>query len=77
MAVLDELDGTLSTESLEKLGISLQSHHAVYANGVFPVIRLGLGDEQELRDAIARIEAKMGYEIPVQNLNGSAYWRVS
>ncbi len=77
MAVLDELGGTLSTENLEKLGISLQAHHAVYAKGVFPVIRLGLGDEQLLRDAIARIEAKMGYELPVQNLNGSTYWRVS
>jgi len=76
-AVLDELGGTLSTESLEKLGISLQAHHAVYAKGVFPVVRLGLGDEQKLRDAIARIEAKMGYTLPVKDLNGSPYWRVS
>ncbi len=76
-AVLDELGGSLSKESLDKLGISLQAHHAFYATGVFPVIRVGLGDAQELRDAIARIEVKMGYELPVKDLNGIPYWRVA
>ena len=77
MAFLDELGGNLSTENLEKLGISLQAHHAIYATGVFPVARLGLNDAQALRDAITRIEATMGYELPEMDLNGTAYWRVS
>ena len=77
MAVLDELGGSLSKESLSKLGISLQAHHAIYAKGIFPVIRLGLSDAEELRNAIARIEAKMGYALPVKNLNGTSYWRIS
>ena len=77
MAVLDELGGSLSKENLEKLGITLQSHHAIYGAGVFPVIRLSLGDEQKLREAIARIEVKMGYQLPVKTLNGTSYWRVS
>lgn len=77
MAFLDELGGDLSTENLEKLGISLQSNHAIYATGVFPVARLGLNDAQALRDAITRIEAKMGYELPEMDLNGTAYWRVT
>lgn len=77
MAVLDELGGDLSTENLDNLGISLQAHHAVYGTGVFPVIRLGLTDEQKLRDAVARIEVKMGYELPEKNLNGSSYWRMT
>jgi hypothetical protein len=76
-AVLDELGGSLSEESLSKLGISLQSHYAFYAKGVFPVVRVGLSDAQELRNAIARIETKMGYQLPVKDLNGSAYWRVA
>lgn len=76
-AVLEELGGTLSTESLNKLGISLQAHHAIYATGVFPVMRLELKDAQELHNAIGRIEAKMGYELPVKNHNGSTYWRVA
>ena len=77
MAVLDELGGDLSTENLENLGISLQAHHAVYGTGIFPVIRLGLGDEQKLRDAISRIEVKMGFELPVKDLNGTSYWRIT
>jgi len=76
MAFLDELGGDLSTENLEKLGISLQANHAIYATGLFPVARLGLSDAQALRDAITRIEAKMGYELPEMDLNGTAYWRV-
>jgi len=77
MAVLDELGGDLSTENLENLGISLQAHHAMYGTGVFPVIRTGLADEQKLRDAITRIEVKMGFELPVRDLNGSPYWRIT
>ncbi len=76
-AVLDELGGSLSSENLGKLGISMQAHQAIYAMGVFPVIRLGLSDAQALRDAIGRIEAKMGFELPVKELNGASYWRIT
>jgi hypothetical protein len=75
-AVLDELGGSLSKESLNKLGISLQAHHVIYAKDLFPVVRLGLSDMQALRDAITRIEAKMGYQLPVKDLNGTTYWRI-
>lgn len=76
-AVLDELGGSVSSGGLEKLGISMQAHHAFYATGVFPVIRIGLSDAQELRAAISRIETKMGFELPVRDLNGTSYWRVA
>ena len=76
-AVLDELGGSLSSENLEKLGITMQAHHAFYAMGVFPVIRLGLSDSQELRNAIGRIEAKMGFELPVKEFNGASYWHIA
>jgi len=76
-AVLDELGGSLSADNLANLGISLQAHHAVYAMGIFPVIRAELEDAQKFRDAIGRIETKMGFEIPEENLNGTAYWHVS
>ena len=76
-AVLDELGGSLSAENLEKLGISMQAHHALYAMGVFPVIRLGLNDAQALRDAIGRIEVKMGFTLPVKEFNGVSYWSIA
>lgn len=75
-AVLDELGGELSVESLEKFGISPQSFHAIYAMGVFPVIRMELTDATELRNAIGRIEAKMGVSLPVSEFNGVNYWRL-
>ena len=76
-AVLDELGGNISSDNLENLGISMQAHHAFYAMGVFPVMRLGLSDEQKLRTAISNIEAKMSFEIPVKDLNGTSYWRIA
>ena len=76
-AILDELGGNLNADGLEKLGISMQSHHAFYAMGVFPVIRFELTDAQALRNAIGRLEAKMGFEMPVKELNGTSYWRIA
>jgi hypothetical protein len=74
--VLEELGNDLSTENLEKYGISLQSNHAVYATGVFPVMRIELTNATELRNAIKRIEAKMGMALPVSESNGTSYWRL-
>jgi hypothetical protein len=76
-AVLEELGGNLSPEGLGNLGIDLQAHHAFYATGVFPVMRVSLNSAEKLRAAIGRIEAKMGFEIPVETLNGTSYWHVS
>ncbi len=76
-AILDELGGSISVENLEKLGISLKAHHAFYAMGVFPVARFEIQDTQKLRAALARIESKMGFDIPEHSLNGSAYWRLA
>ncbi len=76
-AVLDELGGSLSADGFAKLGISLQSPQVFYAMGVFPVMRLGLNDTQALRDAITRVESKMGFEMPAREFNGTAYWRVT
>lgn len=76
-AVLNELGGSLNADSLEKVGISTQSHQAVYAMGMFPVVRLELNDAQALRDAIGRIEAEMGYKMPVREFNGASFWQVT
>ena len=76
-AVLDELGGNISVESLENLGITAQSHRVIYAMGIFPVIRIELDDAVKLQEAIARIEAKMGFEIPEKDFNGKPYWHVA
>ncbi len=76
-AVLDELGGNISTDGLERLGISLQAHQVFYGMGVFPVIRFELSDAQALQDAIARIETKMEFNLPVRQWQGQAFWRFS
>jgi len=76
-AILEELGGELNAESLANLGISLNAQHAIYAMGVFPVIRIELGDSQALRAAIDRIEVKMGFEMPEKELNGTHYWSIT
>ncbi len=76
-AVLDELGGEVNAESLQNLGISLQAYQAFYAMGVFPVARIELSDAQAFRDAITRIEEKTAVQLPVRDLNGTAYWRLA
>ncbi len=76
-AVLNELGGELNVENLAKLGISMRAQHAIYAMGVFPVIRIELSDSQALRATIDRIEAEMGFEIPEKELNGTQYWSIT
>jgi hypothetical protein len=75
-AVLVELDGKLNLAGLESLGFSLQANQVVYGNGLFPVARLGLGNAQALRDAIARVEERSGQTIPELELDGTSYWRI-
>jgi hypothetical protein len=76
-SVLEELGNQISLENLENLGISPQSFHAVYAVGAFPVARMELSNEEALRQAIGRIEAKMGFSLPVMESNGVNYWRIA
>lgn len=76
-AVLDELNWDISVESFARLGLTPQAHHVMYGMGVFPVIRVELTDATALREAIARVEAKMGVSMPQSNFNGKTYWRIS
>ena len=75
-ALISELDGKLNRAGLESLGMSMQAHQVVYGLGTYPVARIELGDAQALRDTIARIEAKAGTSIPVEELGGQAYWKL-
>ena len=75
-AIVDELNGKLSRQGLESLGFSLEAFQAVYGMGVFPVVRLSLGNAQALRDTIVRIEESSGLDFPELELQGQTYWRI-
>jgi hypothetical protein len=76
-ALLQELDGKLSRQGLESLGFDLQSHKVVYGMGVFPVLRIGLSDEQALRASIQRVLENAGINAPEQIHEGVPYWKLS
>jgi len=76
-AVLAELEGKLNRAGLESLGIALDASYVVYGNGLFPMVRLGLGDAQALRAAIGRIESSSGQAIPELESGGDRYWRIT
>ncbi|MEM1411232.1 MAG: hypothetical protein AAGH19_02660 [Pseudomonadota bacterium] len=74
-AVLAEFDGNLNREGLESLGIALEQVGAIYGHGLFPVMRMGLGDPALVQAMIDRVQAKAGVSIPVNNFQGKDYWR--
>ncbi len=76
-AVLAELDGKLNRDGLEQLGLSPQSHHVFYADGLLPVARVGLSDPVALREVVKRVEARSGVPIPEHELDGQSYWMIS
>ena len=76
-ALLTEFDGKLNREGLESLGLSLESHVAIYGMGVFPVIRVSLHDADALRGAIARVETASGMDFERHNLGEYEYWKIT
>lgn len=75
LALLRELDGKLSREGLDSLGLDVRSHKVAYGLGAFPVFRMGLSDSVALRATIERVLAKAGITAPEQEFQGVAYWR--
>ena len=75
LALLRELDGKLSREGLDSLGLDVRSHKVAYGLGAFPVFRMGLSDSVALRATIERVLANAGIAAPEQAFQGVAYWR--
>jgi len=76
LAISDELTGKLNREGLESMGLSLESNSAIYGNGLFPVLRVGLKDASALRATVERIQAKSGVTAEERQFNGNSYWRL-
>ncbi len=77
VAIMNELDGKLNRAGLESLGLSLESHKALYGMGAFPVMRLALKDADALRAAIARVEAEAGFTFTARQAGEISYWRLA
>ncbi|MDX1381216.1 MAG: hypothetical protein R3233_08845, partial [Xanthomonadales bacterium] len=76
LAVLRELDGKLSREGLNSLGIDILSHKVAYGVGAFPVFRTGLSDPAALQATVQRILDDLQLKAPERTFQSVAYWRI-
>ena len=76
LAVLRELDGKLSREGLNSLGIDILSHKVAYGVGAFPVFRTGLSDPAALQATVQRILDDLQLKAPERVFQGVSYWRI-
>jgi hypothetical protein len=67
----------LSLQPLSTLGFSMDAYQTIYGMGVFPVMRLSLGNPQALRDTIGRIEQSSGIDFTELQRQGQPYWRLA
>ncbi len=73
-ALLDELNGKLSSKGLEELGLTLEPLMAIYGVGFVPVMRLTLKDGAAIKALVSRVEAKAGVKAPTAKLGDVEYW---
>ena len=73
VGVVDELRALLSLEALREAGVTRDSTVMLYGNGLLPVLRVTLSDATLFDDALSRIEAKAGEQLPVAEVDGNPY----
>lgn len=76
-AFLEAFRGHASLEGMERLGLDLRGHWAVYGVGLVPVSRLPLKDADAFRAFIAKVEQHYGEKLPVGEAQGQPYWRIA
>ncbi len=73
VSVVQELRSLMSLEGLREAGVTRESTFIVYGNGLLPVARVALSDGSLFDDALTRIEAKAGEQLPVAEIDGMPY----
>jgi hypothetical protein len=73
LALRDEVNALMSVQGLRDAGIGRDSLFAIYGDGILPVIRLSLTDNEAFEAAIARIEARVDARFLVGELDGLSY----
>ena len=77
LAVLQELDGKLSRNGLQSLGLDFQADKVLYGMGAFPVLRLGLSDTGVFRATVQRVIDQAGLVETIKEFQGHSYWRLT
>jgi predicted small lipoprotein YifL len=76
-AVLEEIKQHAAAGTLDQLGVKGSTHAAFYGIGVLPVFRLQLADPQQLRAAVARVEARAGAKLPTAKSGELEHWSLT
>lgn len=72
-ALVAELQSLMSVEGLANAGMTRESTLVLYGYGLLPVMRVTLTDATLFDDAMARIEASAGEQLPVAEVDGTPY----
>jgi hypothetical protein len=72
-AVVEEVRSLMSLDGLAGAGVTRKSTAVLYGNGLLPVLRVTLTDANLFDDAITRIEAAAGEQLPVAEVEGTPY----
>lgn len=75
--LLEVTQGKLSYAGLEEVGLRPDGLAAVYGVGLVPVLRMALGDAGKFRKLVADYEQRRGAALPVEEIEGQAYWRIA
>ena len=71
--MVEELQALMSLDGLREAGVTRDSTVILYGNGLLPVLRMTLSDLKLFDDAMARIEARSGEQLPVAEVDGTPY----
>lgn len=77
LALLQELKGKLSPEGLSSLGLDLRGRSALYGIGLLPVYRMSLGDPEQFKQLLKRVEARSGVPFSHKVAGGQPYIHIS
>lgn len=75
-AVKSEVAGKDARGLMDLLGLSPQTHFAIYGIGLVPVMRLELAKPDNLRATIARLETNSGSKLTTGKVGALDYWIV-
>ncbi len=75
--LLEVTQGKLSYAGLEEMGLRPDGLAAFYGVGLVPVLRMELGDAGKFRQLVAGYERQRGAALPVEEIDGQAYWRLT
>jgi hypothetical protein len=75
-ALLEEFKDNASIEGIERLGLDVRGHWAIYGVGLVPVMRWQLRDPAAFQAFVGRVEQRYGEKLPTGTAGGHSYWRI-